>query len=63
MLAGLEIDDAQAKVNRLAEAGIRATLFDPGSIASGLFPATKDGVQIIVAPEDRAEAVRILEAG
>ncbi|MEZ5266009.1 MAG: hypothetical protein R2755_30440 [Acidimicrobiales bacterium] len=46
----------------LAEAGIRASAFSAGSIAPDLFPTTDAGVEVIVAPEDRAEALRIAEA-
>ncbi|MGE0730621.1 MAG: hypothetical protein AB7O92_19195 [Acidimicrobiia bacterium] len=62
VLAGLTVHDANALVARLAEAGIRASAFSAGSIASDLFPTTDAGVEVIVAPEDRAEALRIAEA-
>lgn len=60
VLAGLTVDDANAMVARLARAGIRASVFSPSSIVSSIFPTTDEGVQVIVAPEDREEALRIL---
>lgn len=60
VLAGLTVEDANALVARLAEAGIRASVFSPGSIVSTIFPVTDDGVQVIVAPEDRSKALRLL---
>ncbi len=59
VLAGLAVDDANALIDRLARAGIRASAFAPGAIASNLFPTTDEGIQIIVAPEDREAALRI----
>lgn len=62
VLAGLTVEDANAKVARLAAAGIRASVFSPAAIASDLFPNSDEGVQLIVAPEDRDAALRILAA-
>jgi hypothetical protein len=60
VLAGLTVEDANAKVARLAAAGIRASVFSTSAILSDLFPTTDDGAEVIVAPEDRDEALRIL---
>ena len=60
VLAGLTVDDANAMVARLARAGIRASVFSPSSIVPSVFPTTDEAVQVIVAPEDREEALRIL---
>jgi hypothetical protein len=59
VLAGLTVPDAHAKVDRLARAGIRASVFATSLVVSDVFPSD-DTVQLIVAPEDRPEAERIL---
>ena len=59
VLAGLTVQDAHAKVDRLAQAGIRASVFATSLVSSDLFPSD-DTVQLIVAPEDRARATLIL---
>lgn len=62
VLAGLSVEDANAKVARLAAAGIRASVFAPAAIASDLFPTSDESVELIVAPQDRDAALRILGA-
>lgn len=62
VLAGLSVEDANVKVARLAAAGIRASVFSPAAIASDLFPTSDERVELIVAPQDRDAALRILGA-